>query len=154
MSDQNKIWNNANLGGRPHKIKSAAELVQKAVDYFTWADDNPIITSRFMTKNGLVENTTPRPYTLHGFCVFAGIGDWSSFKKYNMERKGFRGLIEDIENIITSNQLDGGLVGIYSPNLTARLNGISDRVQQEVDNKVESRMSRQDALDILEGGNK
>lgn len=151
MAEDTKIWNHANLGGRPRKFKSAAELAQKAVDYFSWADANPIVTSRFMTKQGMVVNTTPRPYTIHGFCVFAGIGDWSSFKKSYMEKKGFCGLIQNIENTIVSNQLDGGMVGIYSPNLTARLNGISDKVQQEVDNKVESRMSREEALKIMEG---
>lgn len=76
------------------------------------------------------------PYTLEGFNVFC-------YEIYGMVKQYFKnqdGLYEDfipicshIREEIRSNQITGGLLGVFNPSITQRLNGLSDK--KEIDLK-------------------
>lgn len=78
------------------------------------------------------------PYSFDGFEVFC-------FKEYGYIEQYFKNsnnLYEDfiplcshIKKEIRANQITGGLLGIYNPSITQRLNGLVDRV--ETNNKHE-----------------
>lgn len=115
------------------KYKTADELREKAQEYFAWADKNPIRGSRIVTKDGDGTITRdyqyPRPYSLDGFRLFAGIHQWSVFKESNKGRDGFAEVIDYIETTIRQQQVAGAMAGMYKENLVARLNGIADNVK-------------------------
>lgn len=141
-----KLWQHMNPIGRPPKFKSAKLLWEKAAEYFAWVDSNPIpleggtyVYRRMVKGNDELKkaennSTAPRPYTLSGFCAFANIcRQWADFKNtYCAKSEEFREVINAIENIIRTQQVEGAMVKLYDSNLTARLNGITDKTQTEV----------------------
>lgn len=126
--------------GRPPKY-TAESLWQKFLEYVQWADQNPIesfnrVTGKGDTQaqksKGVVQDKVHRPYTLIAFMTFAGITNWTEFKaSQNAQKPVFLRVIRAIENAIKSQQIDGALVGVYNPNLTARINGIADSVKTD-----------------------
>ena len=71
-----------------------------------------------------------RPYTLYGFLAWANIANWTEFKRPEFRHKpDYLRVINAIENSIKAMQVDGAMVGVYNSNLTARLNGISERTE-------------------------
>lgn len=118
---------------RPYTYKTAEELEKAIEGYFAWADANPIRGARQVrSKDGekaVSDDMLPRPYTLFGMCDFVRICDWSGFKRENMEREGFADVIYWAENKIKAQQVEGAMAGLYRENLTARLNGIAETIQ-------------------------
>lgn len=141
-----KLWQHMNPVGRPPKFKTAKLLWDAAAAYFAWADANPISLEggsyvyRKMTKGNdeikKSENngSAPRPYTLAGLCTHAGIRKhWGDFRKeYAAKSQEFSDVLDAIENIIRTQQVEGAMVNLYNANLTARLNGITEKTQTEV----------------------
>lgn len=142
-----------NKGGRPVLFENPVELYNKAIGYFEWVDAHPWQDKA--ASNGLSEVTDVngksrgktnsvnqhvralrRPYTLYGLCAYAGISSkWADFKRNYVEKDGFLEVIAWIENVITSEQVDGAMVRRYDSNLVARINCISDTIKNEITGK-------------------
>lgn len=120
--------------GGEYQFKSADELMLAAQKYFDWCDTHPIRATRTVRNAGGEMETRdeqlPRCYTFEGLCDHINICDWWNFVAANKERKGFEYVIARIRNKIRRNQIEGGMAGVYKENLTARLNGIADNLQQ------------------------
>lgn len=114
--------------GRPPKFATAADLAQAFEDYKAFVDANPyeIVTK---IKGEEFVKTVPHPYTLCGFMVFIdAMQDWCDWAKYNKGRgEDFYGVITHIETEVREHQVGGGMTGQYNANLTARLNGLTDK---------------------------
>lgn len=154
--------------GKPPRFKKPDELWEKFVDYCDWVDGNPwqlktgssSIDDRGKDSktNVLRQEVRPvqRAYSLYGFCAFAGIHTkWATFKKNYSDKIGFLPVMEQIENVVCAQQLDGALINQFNGNIVARLNGIADKTIQEVVGKDgESfrfpRLSQED-IDYLKG---
>lgn len=153
---KDSIWKHAKIGNPEYKRPK--ELWDDAIAYFEWCDKNPVdgyvnITRYKKEKKGNENEAkkqdhkmqVTRPYTLFGFCAFSGITSWARFKaKYTDPEKylhasDFDDVIRTIENVIASQQVDGAMAGMFKENLVARLNGIADKTQQEVEGSVETR---------------
>jgi hypothetical protein len=114
----------------------------KFLDYVAWADANPIEVFNRISGKGDThkqkfreesKGNVQRPYTLIGFMAFAGISNWTEFKgTQHAQKQDFFRVIRAIENTIQSQQIDGAMVGLYSSNLTARLNGIAEATEMAV----------------------
>lgn len=151
--------------GRPPKFQTAAELLDKLVEYCEYCDANPLRMDdrrkmRKSSKNGdtseLGNITVSRPYTLDGFCLFAGIlMPWATFKN-NAKRRAdwadFEIVINACEQVIRDQQITGAMIGAYSERLTARLNGISDKIEHDV-NAQQTTISFDDYCKMLRGEN-
>lgn len=116
------------------KYQNADQLRNAAKSYFTWCDNNPIRGARVVktkkaTDKNIGDELLPRPYTFEGLSLHIGINDYLQFVRDNKEREGFAEVFAWIKNTIRDNQISGGMVGIYNPNLTARLNGIAEQMQ-------------------------
>lgn len=134
-------------GGRPRKFKKASDLWDKFVEYCDFMDGNPwqirtasnSIDSRSNGNvNGMRQQVTvrQRAYTLQGFCAFAGVCyKWADFKKNYKEQPGFKVVIDQIENVVCAQQLDGAMINQFDSSLVARLNGFADKQQMEVTGK-------------------
>lgn len=128
--------------GRPPKYATAKALWMKFLDYVAWADANPIEVFNRVSGKGDThkqkfreesKGNVQRPYTLIGFMAFAGISNWTEFKgTQHAQKQDFFRVIRAIENTIQSQQIDGAMVGLYSSNLTARLNGIAEATEMAV----------------------
>lgn len=121
--------------GGQYQFKTADELMAAANAYFDWCDTHPIRATRTVRNAGTAEMETrdeqlPRCYTFEGLCDHLDIWDWTNFSNDNKDRDGFAEVLSKIRNKIRRNQIEGGMAGVYKENLTARLNGISDNIQQ------------------------
>ena len=131
--------------GRPPHFKNPAELWDKFKEYCHYIDDNPwqlksgssAIDDRGREEksNFLRQEVKPvqRAYTLYGFCAFAGIHyKWADFRKNYVDKRGFKPVIEQIENVVCAQQLDGAMINQFNGSLVARLNGLADKTIQEI----------------------
>ncbi len=131
--------------GRPPRFKTPAELWDKFVEYCHYTDANPwqlksgsqaMDASGEETKsNYLRQEVRPvqRAYTLYGFCAFAGIHyKWADFYKNYKEKQGFKQVLDQIENVICAQQVDGAIINQFNGSLVARLNGLADKTIQEI----------------------
>ena len=114
--------------GRPPKFKTAKELAKAFEDYKEFCDSHPFeIVTEFKGEKSV--RTIPHAYTLCGFMVFIdSMSEWCDWKRYTKERgEDFLGVITRIETEIREHQVVGGVAGVYNSNLTARLNGLTDK---------------------------
>lgn len=125
-------------GGRPPKFKTPEELEAKAEEYFRWCDANPIriykrkdaganqtAKSGSGVKSQEGEGFADRPYTIDGLGLWVGIVNWRDFRANHSDDE-FSTVITALEARVRDQQVSGAMVGVYNPNLTARLNGIAD----------------------------
>lgn len=135
--------------GRPPLYPDPEDLAKVADDYFTWCDNNPIETSTRKlvgaeqsaksgnkAKSDETKFTARRAYTLDGFCLFARISDWSSFKSAEAHSDTeYLAVIHAIEQTIRDQQVSGALAGVFNANIVARLNGLAEVQKQEIDDQ-------------------
>ena len=149
--------------GRPPKFQTAAELLDKLVEYCEYCDANPLKMDdrrkmRKSSRNGDTAEagsiTVSRPYTLDGFCLYAGIfSTWAQFKSNAKRREDwadFETVINACEQVIRDQQITGAMIGAYSERLTARLNGISDKIEHDV-NAQQTTISFDDYCKMMRG---
>ena len=119
--------------GRPPRFKTAAELWQTFMDYVNFTDAYTIELPTTIIKGNKREEghagKVTQPLTLDGFMAFSGVGStWADFSRYQCSRgEDFCEVITRVRNIVRADQLAGGMAGVYNSNLTARLNGLTDR---------------------------
>lgn len=82
--------------------------------------------------NPIVELPTQRPLTLDGFenwCadndIIEDLGDYFSNK--NNSYSEYSTICSRIRRVIRQDQIEGGMVGIYNPSITQRLNNLIDK---------------------------
>lgn len=148
--------------GRPHKFKTPEELQAKAEEYFRHCDTHPV---EVWKRKGAGVNQSAekgsaaksdegtmyiaRPYTIDGLALWCGIGNWHQWRSDQSEE--FRKVISALEARVRDQQVTGAMVGMYNPNLTARLNGIADKTDLNIN--AEQQQSATQALDTLLGRN-
>lgn len=151
--------------GRPPKFTTAGDLLDKLIEYCEFCDSNPIKMDvrhkmkRSSDKGDAAESgnvQVQRPYTLDGFCLFAGIlMPWATFKNNAKRRKDwtdFEIVINACEQTIRDQQVTGAMIGVYSERLTARLNGITDKQELEV-NSRQTNITFDEYVRMLRGEN-
>ena len=79
------------------------------------------------------------PYTMDGFSVFC-FNKYGSIKAYFINERqlynDFTTICSHIKEEIRANQITGGLLGIYKPSITQRLNNLVDKVETDNVHKV------------------
>ena len=85
----------------------------------------------------IIELPAQRPLTLEGFenwCadneIINDLGDYFSNKDNKYE--DYSTICSRIKRTIRQDQIEGGMVGIYNPSITQRLNGLVDKKETEV----------------------
>lgn len=124
--------------GRPRKIESPKKLWQYFCDYRDEKKADPIIVIDFKGKDAVrCEMPHQRPLTLDGFeswCfekeIINDLGDYFSNKDGRYEE--FSTICSHIRKIIRTDQIEGGMCGIYNPSITQRLNGLVDKTESKV----------------------
>lgn len=121
--------------GRPPRFATAEDIWNEFVAYVDFVDKHKIDLPTHIVKGSHRDEgrggQVARPLTLTGFMVFAGVGSkWQDFARHQCERGNeFSEVITRIRNIVSNDQIEGGVAGIYNSNLTARLNGLTEKQQ-------------------------
>lgn len=122
--------------GRPRLLKSPEEMWNLFTDYVDHARLHPVIKRELNQRTGeVIEIPIDRPLTIEGFFTFAWdrLGDINGyFYNVNNEYSDFLTITSRIKQSIREQQISGGMGGVYNANLTARLNGLTDKVQNEI----------------------
>ena len=91
---------------------------------------------QYVGKDGdRVTDPLKLPYTMEGFEVFCykNFGTVEQyFKNKDEYYTDFVPICSHIKKEIRSNQITGGLLGVYNPSITQRLNNLSETVKQEL----------------------
>ena len=151
--------------GRPPKFKTPEELAAKAEGYFQYCDTHPMET--YVKKDAGTKKTggdnkagseakagegkvlVPRPYTFDGLVLWLELGmNWRDFRAYHSNDE-FSAVIRTLDARVRDQQVSGAMVGMYNPNLVARLNGIAEKVEANVN--TEQQQTADEALKTLKG---
>ncbi len=126
-----------------HKyIESPEKMWELFVAYKAEVVNTPILIQDFVGKDGEeVYRKKPRPLTMEGFECFVmnntdiNYPDLTEyFEGSNESYKEYFPITSRIKKEIRTHQVEGGMAMIYSQNLTARLNGLTEKT----DNKTET----------------
>lgn len=128
---------------RDQIFTKAELLVQHAKDFFEWCDLNPRYKTEVVKHKmewDTIEIELRRPYTLSGMCMYLGVSQgYFRATKSELRERVEEGTIEEyqlqvlaaiewIEQIVFTDQIEGAATGQYNANIIARLNGLSDTV--------------------------
>ena len=119
--------------GRPNKIDSPEHLWKLFRDYKSQVKNNPILKHTFVGKEGRSEySELERPLTIEGFeCYCADLGIIQDLSNYfansNNRYKRFSTIVTRIRKEVRTDQIGGGMAGIYNSSITARLNNLVEK---------------------------
>jgi len=98
--------------------------------------------------NTVIELPAQRPLTFEGFenwCadndIIEDLGDY--FKNKDERYTDYAPICSRIKRSIRQDQIEGGMVGIYNPSITQRLNGLVDKKEVETKDSVFTDEERQ-----------
>lgn len=119
--------------GRPKLIESPEVLWDLFCEYKNWVEQNPIEKKVEGNKGFVIsKESLKRPLTLEGFeiwCfnngIIADLGHY--FANTNEAYTEFCTICLIIRKVIREDQISGGMVGIYNPSITQRLNNLVER---------------------------
>lgn len=98
---------------------------------------NPIKVQDYVGKDAeMVYREKQRPLTLEAFKVFCfnlGISVGHYFDNQNDVYKEYCVICSHIRNEIRLNQVEGGMVGIFNPSITQRLNGLVEKTETKTE---------------------
>jgi DNA-packaging protein gp3 len=139
---RNQFWRNRSTHGREKLFATAHLLKEASEEYFNWVDAHPLYNVEAV-KSGdnagmLIKVPISRPYTLSGLCTYVGCSE-SYFRVFRNTSKpsdeDFLTVIEEIENIITTQQFEGAAVGHFNANIIARKQGLKEQTDITTNNK-------------------
>jgi len=108
-------------------------------------------TSIKQILSSIVELPAQRPLTLEGFENYVAdleiISDLSNyFANSNGAYEEYSTICQRIKRVIRQDQIEGGMVGIYNPSITQRLNGLVEKTDNNI--KVEREIFNGLDLDV------
>ena len=121
---------------RIFKSPDELELAWKAYKDDLEAKANEWLKIQYVGKDG-DRRTDPMklPYTMDGFEVFCyeNYGDVENyFRNKDGYYEDFTAICSYIKKEIRANQITGGLLGVYNPSITQRLNGLAENTKTEL----------------------
>lgn len=124
----NKFWMARSSHGKAPKFKDAEALWNACVEYFEWAEANPLHEYKPFPYQGevtLAKVPKMRAMTLGGLCNFLDI-DRQTFQNY-CEREGYEHVGARVKEIIYQQKFEGAAAEMLNPSIIARDLGLADR---------------------------
>ena len=113
-----------NRVGKPVSY-SPESLWKKAVEYFSWVENNPLYERKAFGTGLVADLPKLRAMSICGFCIFAGI-DRQTFANYEDKAEYF-GITTRIRDIIYDQKFTGAAAGLLESNIIARELGLVDK---------------------------
>jgi hypothetical protein len=128
--------------GRGKYIETPEILWEMFEAYCKQTKSRPFIVTDWVGGQGMkVDRKKERPLTMEGFNLFC-YDKISQIKDYFANTGGnyseYLHICTRIREAIREDQIGGGMAGIYNPSITQRLNGLVEKVQNDV--KVEQKL--------------
>lgn len=128
--------------GRPKNIETPEIMWDLFNRYKKDTKANPFIVKDWVGGMGKqVYREKEKPLTLEGFSVWLfeyGITSWvhDYFTNKNGKYSEFSSICSIIKEQIRQDQVAGGMAGIYNPSITQRLNGLTEKIQEDGNKEV------------------
>jgi hypothetical protein len=123
--------------GKSKYIESPEKMWEYFTSYKSEVKDNPIKVQDYVGKDGdEAYRKKERPLTMEGFELWCYeneiISDLSHyFSNYEDRYKDYLAICSRIRKAIRNDQIEGGMVGIYNPSITQRLNNLVEKIQED-----------------------
>ena len=123
--------------GHGKYIETPEKLYELFEEYKTEVKGDPILVHDFVGKDGdSVHRKKEKPLTMAGFDVFVmkNEGVRSKGVEQYFTNQGdlygdYIGICSRIKKEIRADQIAGGMVGIYNPSITQRLNNLAEKTE-------------------------
>lgn len=122
-----------------HKyIETPEKMYELFTDYKDFVKTNPIKVQDFVGKDAEeVYRKKERPLTMIGFLNYLDyegiISDATDYFENKEDRySDYVRICSRIKREIQEDQIGGGMVGIYNPSITQRLNNLTEKIESEV----------------------
>ena len=128
--------------GRPKNIETPEIMWQLFNNYKNDIKSNPFIVKDWVGGMGKeIFREKEKPLTLEGFnvwCFENGITSWihDYFTNKGGAYKEFSSICTIIREQIRQDQIGGGMAGIYNASITQRLNGLTEKIQEDGNKEV------------------
>ena len=113
------------------------ELADFWEEYKQWVESNPIRIQDFVGKDGVeVFRLRQRPLLQMRFYTWVRAEKGMCVRQYFDNSKGaydsYLAIVTRVREEWQSDQIEGGMVGIYNQQLTAKLNGLIDKQETKI----------------------
>jgi len=129
--------------GKRKYIETPEKLWELFLQYKKESRENPILVQDFVGKDAeLVHREKQRPLTLEGFenwCsdneIIENLDNY--FANSNEAYSDYSSICTRIRKNIRQDQIEGGMVGIYNPSITQRLNSLVEKQEISVSKDID-----------------
>jgi hypothetical protein len=124
--------------GKRKYIETPEKLLEYFEEYKKETKNNPIQVQDYVGKDAeMVYRTKERPLTIDGFEVWLFkkgiISDLSNYFANSDNRySDYSTICSHIKKEVRSDQIEGGMAGIYNPSITQRLNNLVERQENTI----------------------
>jgi hypothetical protein len=124
--------------GKRKYIETPEKLLEYFEEYKKETKSNPIQVQDYVGKDAdMVYRTKERPLTIDGFEVWLFkkgiISDLSHyFANTDNKYSNYLTICSYIRKEVRSDQIEGGMAGIYNPSITQRLNNLVERQENTI----------------------
>ena len=117
--------------GRPRKYETPVHLWMAACEYFEYNDANPLEKNEAV-KSGdmagmIIAVPVRRPYTKVGLASFTGLT--AGYVKELKQDPEFSTVMELIDSVIETQQVEAAIAGLANPLIVSRLLGLTDKME-------------------------
>lgn len=126
---QPDFWSSAVKNKNPRRAYTSDELLAVALEYFQWCNEHPLKEEKVFCFKGAISRTTislMRPFTITGFCIFAGIHS-DTFTTVYRGREDMKEACDLISSIIRTQKFEGAAANLMNPIIIARDLGLTDK---------------------------
>lgn len=124
----------SNKVGRPRNIKDPEELWELFLKYKEDTKATPRFKVETTQRGQLIQVPLEVPLTMVGFYnyCYQRVGNVYQYFEQKDVYSEFLAICRAIRSQVEQDQIEGGMVNIYNPSITQRLNGLSDKREVEV----------------------
>lgn len=136
----NRFWKLRTKHDTNTLFESPEILLNAAFEYFDWCDRNTWFKHEAIKSGAecgrIIDIPVKRPYSLSGLCVYLGCSK-AVFNRFKQKcNPQFKDIIEQIENIIETQQFEGAVTGAFNSSIVVRNLGL--REQTDITSNGES----------------
>lgn len=132
----NRFWEARSSAGPRPKFAGPESLLAACLEYFQWAEDNPLYEAKAFSYEGVVtiaKLPKMRAMTVGGLCLFIDITErqWREWKTESGEyyRPDLLPVITQVEAAIYQQKFTGAAADLLNANIIARDLGLADKKQ-------------------------
>ncbi len=126
--------------GKHKYIETPERMWELFLAYVTDTKTNPRVKIEYVGKDGdRVDTPIERPLTIEGFKNWCA-EDYGTIQHYLHNSEGayddYRTIMTRVREVIRQDQIEGGMIGQFNSNLTARINALSDKSEVNTNTSI------------------